>query len=194
LIQHAFYFIIFDNQTLDHGLPDVEILLILYYRFHRQAVELFIALHPGRLNGRPFGGVEQTEMHGGFIRNLAHLAAESIYFLNELAFGQAADGRIAGHQRDGIQVDIEQKCPAAHARCSERRLATGMTTANYQNIVIIRQLIFSKNQILTQLRKKLICCVALRILVTATYVKVGLIPKYSRALPLELFTKSFSTI
>jgi len=40
--------------------PDVEILLIFNHCFHRQAVELFIALHPGRMNGRPFGSIEHA--------------------------------------------------------------------------------------------------------------------------------------
>jgi hypothetical protein len=44
-------------------------------------------------------------------------------------------------------------------------------------------------QFTTFLKFKFHCCVALQLLVTATYTKVGLIPKASRALPLELFTK-----
>jgi len=35
-----------------------------------------------------------------------------------------------------------------------------------------------------------ICCVALHLIVIAAYAKVGLIPKDSRALPLDRFTKS----
>jgi hypothetical protein len=93
------------------------------------------------MNGRPFGDVEHPKMYGGFIRNLAHLTAKSIYFLNKLAFGQAADGRITGHQRNRIQIDIEQKCPAAHSGRGQRRFTTGMAAADYQNVVVIRQII-----------------------------------------------------
>ena len=54
-----------------------------------------------------------------------------------MAFGQAADGRVAGHGPDGVGVDDRDKGPAAHSRRGQGRLAAGMAGADYGNIIFI---------------------------------------------------------
>jgi len=137
LIQHAYDFSVFNHQFFNHGLPDIKVRLVFDHGLHRQTVELLVALHAGGMHRRTFGGIEQAKMHGGFIGDLAHLAAEGVNFLDQLTFGQSPDGRIAGHQRDGIQIDVEQNRPATHARAGQRRFAAGMSAADNRNIIIV---------------------------------------------------------
>ena len=63
------------------------------------------------------------------IGDLAHFPAQSIDFLDQLSFREPSDGGIAGHEGNGIQVDIEKEHLAAHARCRQGRLATRMAAA-----------------------------------------------------------------
>jgi hypothetical protein len=75
-------------------------------------------------------------MDGSQIGDAAHLAAEGIDLLDQLALGQAADGGIAGHQGYGVQVDIEQQRFTAHARCGQSRFTARMAAADDDHIVI----------------------------------------------------------
>jgi len=138
-VQHARHGAAFNGQRFHHGLADVQAGLIFDGRLHGQAVKLLVALHAGGLNGRSLGGVEQTEMDGGFIRDPPHFASQSVDFLDELAFGEPPDGRIAGHEGERIEIDVEQKRFGAHARRGQRRFAAGMPAADDQYVVRIGQ-------------------------------------------------------
>jgi len=146
-VQYAENFAVLNDQGLHHGLADVQVGLIFHRRLHGQTVKLLVALHAGGLNGRALGGVEQAEMHGGFIRDPAHLSAQRVDFLDELAFGEPADGRIARHERDGIEIDVEQKRPGAHARRGQRRFTARVPAANNQYVVRISQILCPFNPI-----------------------------------------------
>jgi hypothetical protein len=73
---------------------------------------------------------------GGFIRNLSHLAPQGVYLLDKLALGKAPDGGIAGHEGDRVEVNIEHDRGTAHPRRCKRRLASGMTAPDHDDIVI----------------------------------------------------------
>ena len=51
-----------------------------------------------------FGSIEDFELNTGPIDTAAHFAAQCVDFPHELAFGNAADGWIAGHFRHGVEL------------------------------------------------------------------------------------------
>ena len=53
IVRHTLHRIIFDDESFHERLPDVKILLAFHHLFHRQAIELFVALHTGGLDGGP---------------------------------------------------------------------------------------------------------------------------------------------
>jgi len=52
-----------------------------------------------------------------------------------MAFGRPADGGIARHEGDVVQVDCEQQRPAAHPCRRQRRLAAGMPGTDNNHVV-----------------------------------------------------------
>ena len=76
-------------------------------------------------------------MDGGPVGDPAHLTAEGVDLLDELALGEAADRGIAGHERKGIEVDVEQKGLAAHPGRREGRLAARMTASDDDDVVFV---------------------------------------------------------
>ncbi|OPY91975.1 MAG: hypothetical protein A4E73_01609 [Syntrophaceae bacterium PtaU1.Bin231] len=103
---------------------------------HGQAVELLVALDAGGLHGGALGGVEQAEVHGGAVGDPAHLAAQGVDLLDKLALGEAADRGVAGHERDRIEIDVEEDRLAAHARRGEGGLAARVPPADDDDIVV----------------------------------------------------------
>jgi hypothetical protein len=123
----------------DEGLFQMETGLFFDDAFHGKTIELFVALYTGGLDSRPLGGIEQAEMDRCLVGDPAHFPAEGIDLLDELPLGEAADGRIAGHQGNGIEVDIEEQCLAAHAGRRQSTFTARMAAADNYNIVIIGQ-------------------------------------------------------
>ena len=111
------------DEALHQTLPQVEPLFPLHDGLHGEAVALLVALEAGGLDGRSFGGVQETEVDGGLVGDPAHLAAQGVDLLDELALGEPPDRGVAGHERDGVEIDVEQERLAAHPRRGEGRLA-----------------------------------------------------------------------
>ncbi len=118
------------------GLLDEEIWLRFEHFAHFYAVLLLVALRARRPDGGPAGGVEQTELDAYGIGYFAHDSAKGVDFANEMTFGDAADGRVAGHLRDKVEVEREQGGAQAHASRGHRRLTAGVSCANYDYIVL----------------------------------------------------------
>ena len=73
------------------------------------------------------------------VRNFAHDAAEGVDFAHQVALGDAADGRIAGHLCDEIEVEREQGGAQAHARRGDRGFATSVSCADDHYVVLFRE-------------------------------------------------------
>src|ERR1700722_20247000 len=100
-----FYF--FEDEVDGFGLLDVQIGLVFQDFAHFYAVELLVALGAGRPDGGAAGGVEQTELDAGRVGDLAHDAAEGVDLADQVALGDAADGGVAAHLGDQVEVEGE---------------------------------------------------------------------------------------
>ena len=103
---------------------------------HFDAVELLVALGAGAPDGGAAGGVEQAELDAYGIGDFAHDAAEGVDFADEVAFGHAADGGIAAHLGDEVEVHGDERGLEAHARGGHRGFAAGMACADHGDIVL----------------------------------------------------------
>ena len=125
----------FQIQRRHLALLEIQIVLLLQDPLHAQPVQLLVGLGPGGAHRRPLAGIEHAELDAGGIDILGHLAAQGIDLLDQMPLGQAADGRIARHQRNGIQIDGQQQRAAAHAGSSQGRLASGMPCTDNNHII-----------------------------------------------------------
>ncbi len=122
------------DDPFHQGLAQVEVFLLFHHRLHGQAVELLVALHPGGLDRRSLGAVENPEMDGRTVGDFSHLAAQGVHFLDQLAFGKPPDGGVAGHEGDAVQADIEQEGAASHPGGGQGGLAAGVTRPDNDHI------------------------------------------------------------
>ena len=54
--------------------------------------------------------------------------------MDELAFGRAANGRIAGLPSDAIEIEAEQSGVQAQPGSGDRRFTTGMATTDHDHV------------------------------------------------------------
>ena len=112
-----------------------EMLLRKERALHALLVFALVGLGAQRVHGRALGTVEHAALQRGIVNRQAHFAAESVHLAHQMPLARAADGGIAGHQRDGVQIEREKQRFHAHARAGERGFAAGMARADDNDIV-----------------------------------------------------------
>jgi hypothetical protein len=117
-------------------LPNVQARLRFEHLAHLDAVKLLVALCARTPHSRTARGIEQTELDANRIGDLAHDAAERVDFANKVTLGHTADGRIAAHLRDQVEVHGDDGGLQAHAGGSHGGFATGMARAHDHDIVL----------------------------------------------------------
>ena len=95
-----------------------------------ELVGFFIALGARGVHAGAFGTIQHTELNGGGVGIKSHESAEGVDFPNHLTFGDAADGGIAGHLADGIEILSEQGDRTAETLGGEGGLDTGVTCSD----------------------------------------------------------------
>ena len=103
---------------------------------HLDAVELLVALGAGTPDSGAAGRVEQAELDADSVSYFAHNAAERVDFADQMALGHAADGRVAAHLGDEVEIHGDEGGFEAHARRSHGRFAAGMARAHHGDIVL----------------------------------------------------------
>src|SRR5262249_37900294 len=92
------------DQLRHLSLFDLQIRLALQDFAHLETVLLLVALGARRPDGRPARGVKQTKLDSDCICDFAHDSAQGIHFPDQMTLGDPADGRIAGHLGDQVNV------------------------------------------------------------------------------------------
>ena len=96
----------------------------------------FVGLGAGAVHGGALAAVEHAELDAGGVDGQAHRAAEGVDFADDLPLAHAADGRIAAHLGDGVEVAGQQRGLRAQPRRRQRRLRAGVSAADHQNVEI----------------------------------------------------------
>ena len=116
-------------------LPDREVRRL----FERPAPALrkarLVALRPRAPHRRTLRAVEHAELHGREVRDAARLASHGIYLPDYLAFGNAADGRVARHRGHFRHVHRQQQRARPEACGGRGGLTAGVSAADDDNIV-----------------------------------------------------------
>ena len=68
------------------------------------------------------------------VGDAAHQPVERVDLADQMAFAEAADGRIAGHRADRRGGVGDQRRARAHARRGGGRLAAGMAAADHDDV------------------------------------------------------------
>ena len=84
----------------------------------------------------PLAAVEHAELDARGVDGPAHGAAQGVDFADELPLGHAADGRIAAHLGDGIEIAGQQCGPRAMRAGGRGRLGARMAAADHQDVEI----------------------------------------------------------
>jgi hypothetical protein len=124
------------------GLLDLEIRLRFQNFAHFQAVGLLVALGAGRPDRGAARSVQQTKLNSDGIGDFAHDPAEGVHFAHQVPLRDTAYGGVAGHLRDEIDVQRVESRPQAHASGGHGGLASGVSSAYYDDIVL-----FSKRHV-----------------------------------------------
>ena len=100
-------------------------------------IGLFVGLGPGAVHGRALAAIEQPELNAGGIDGPAHQAAQGVDFADDLPLGHAADGRIAAHLADGIEIRGQQRRAGSQARRGRGRFRAGMAGADHHHVEVV---------------------------------------------------------
>ncbi len=127
----------FRHQVVDGFLPQGQVRLLFAEAFDFRLIGPLVGLCPGAVHGGTFAAVEHAELDAGGVDGLAHGPAEGVDFADDLSLGHAADGRIAAHLGDGVEVAGQQRGLCPHAGRGQGRLAARMSAADDQNVVVV---------------------------------------------------------
>ena len=136
---HAGDGVVFDEDLGGVALVEVEVGLVLDEPLHAELVGLLVALGTGGLDAGALAGVQKAELDTGSVGVPAHDPAEGVDLPHDVPFGQTADGGVAGHLRDGVEILGEDGRLAAHACGGHRGLDPGVTGSANDDVVVLRE-------------------------------------------------------
>ena len=119
------------NATLLEG----QILAILHHLLHPLTVKRLVRLSPRRPDGRALLRVQHAELDPGLVDGPGHLAAKGVDLLDQMPFSDAANGRIAGHLTDVIEVQRQHQRLETHAGGRQRGFNSRMSGPDNDDIV-----------------------------------------------------------
>ena len=124
-----------DDEARDLRLKDFEVFRGFQIIFHRAAGYRLVALSARRPYRRSLGTVQQPELDRRRLGDDPLRAAHRVDLAHDLTFGDAADGGIAAHLGDMIEVERHQQRLRAEPGGGERRFASGVPGADDDHIV-----------------------------------------------------------
>ena len=101
---------------------------------------MLVALRARRPDCRTTRSVQQAKLDADSVGNLAHDSAERIDFADEMSLRDAANGWVAGHLRDQIDVQRVERRLQPHACRGHRGLAPCVTRADHDYLELLGEL------------------------------------------------------
>ena len=131
---HAAYAVAVDEQVGALALEQLQIGFGIDGAADRGAVQRPVALGARGAYGRALAGVQRAELDAGGVGRARHGPAQGIDLARQMALADAADGRIARHLADSLDVLRQQQRATAHARGGECGLGAGVAAANDDDV------------------------------------------------------------
>ena len=126
--------ITFHHQIVHRLLKQPQIGLVLQPLADGGFVQHPVRLGPGGAHGRAFAAVQDAELDAGFVGGRRHGATQRVHLFDQMAFADAADGRVTAHLAQGLDVVRQQQGGAAHARSGQRGLGARMAAADHDDV------------------------------------------------------------
>jgi len=101
-------------------------------------VELAVDLGPRRPHGRPLARVQGPELDPGAVGGAPHEPPEGIHLAHEMTLADPADGGVAAHLAQGLDVVGEQQRPRPGPGRGERSLGAGVSAADHDDLEGVR--------------------------------------------------------
>ena len=90
-------------------LPQGDAWGLFKHRLGAELVRLLIALRPRRADAGALFGIQHPELDPGGVGIQSHKPAEGVDLADDLSLGLSADGGVAGHLPDGVEVLSEHQ-------------------------------------------------------------------------------------
>ena len=87
-------------------------------------------------------------MNAALIGGQGHGAAHGIDLLDQMALADAADGRVAAHLTERLDVVRQQQSLATHAGAGQGGLGASMATANHDDVKLLRVRVSEHGEVL----------------------------------------------
>jgi hypothetical protein len=101
---------------------------------HGLAVEASVDLAARAAHGGALGAVQHPELDAGRVGQAAHDAVQGVDLADQVALAQAADGRVAAHLADRLELVGEQERARAEPRRGRRRLAARVSPTDDDHV------------------------------------------------------------
>ena len=137
LRDYAFDAIAIDDQIVDRLLENTQVRLI----FDNVRIAAWYSTRSAWARVARTAGpcaVQDAELDAAAIGGQRHRAAECVDLLDQMAFADAADGRIARHLAERFDTVRQQQRFAAEPCRGQTGLGTGMTAADNDHAVVFR--------------------------------------------------------
>ena len=115
-------------------------MLILKTTTNRLSIQYTVGLSARRAHRMSLAGIQNAKLYPGFIGRRRHRTTQRVDLLDQMAFADAADRRIAGHLAERFDVMRKQQRAPAHARAGERRFGAGVTATNHDYVKFFREM------------------------------------------------------
>jgi hypothetical protein len=123
------------QQVLGGAFDDVEAAKLRQNRRHGLPVELAVGLRPRAPHRRSLAAVQDAELDAGAVDGAAHDAVQRVDLAHQVAFGEAADRRVARHLADRRAGMRQQRGAGADPRRGRGGLAAGMPAADHDDVI-----------------------------------------------------------
>ena len=99
------------------------------------------------MHGRTLAGVQHAGLYKYVVDGKTHLSAQRIQLAYKMALRGAADGGIAGHHGQRVQIQGGQKGAQSKTRTGKRGFAARMARADNDNVkIVLDQSIFTSRK------------------------------------------------
>src|SRR5882672_7507323 len=124
------------KQTGDHSFGELDAGEPLEQGPHGAPVQCAVALSARRPDGGTLGTVEHPELDRGAIGRPPHDATEGVDFANQGALRDPADGGIAGHSPDGVEVGSKEQDGRTRPSRHHGGFGAGVAGAHHYHVIV----------------------------------------------------------
>ncbi len=125
-----------EYETRDHPLRQLDAREALEQFPHRAAVQCAIALSPGRPDGGALGAIEHAELDRRAIGRPPHDTAEGVDLAYHGALRNPADGGIAGHLTDGVEIGSKEENLRTQPSRHDGRFGAGVAGSHHDHVIV----------------------------------------------------------